>query len=204
MQNGCLERKVVIETPGGEKVRLTFFRFLSRDDRHMALASVAVTPLSGNVYVQVESYLDGDVRNEDANYEENFWTIEENTACDDHTYLAARTRKTEFLLGVAQSVRLWIDGSELALTKEIHRSGARNGWIIGTDVSEGCILTVDKYVAVYTSRDMEEDEIADVSITKTREARDTGRDMLFTRHKDAMADIWEQMDVEIVGDDLAQ
>ena len=204
MRRGCLTRHVTVETPAGDRARLSFFRFLSRDDRHVALVSAAVTPLSGDVHVQFDIYLDGDVRNADANYDEKFWTIEDNTVQDDYTYLAARTLKTGYLLGAAQSVAVRMDGAEQIMTKEIRSADGRGGWMIGTDVKKEHTYTVDKYVAVYTSRDIAEDEIPSTAVQKVRECRDEGRDGLFARHEKAMADIWDKLDVEILGDDLAQ
>jgi maltose phosphorylase len=204
MQNGSLTRNVVVEPTKGSRVGLTFQRFLSMDDRHVAFVSVSVTPMIGDAGVEVESYLDGDVRNQDANYDETFWTVEGNTTADTHTYLAARTKKTGFLLGVAQSVNVLLDDEVLDVRRDIRSTMTRNGFVIGTEVKKDSTLIIDKYVAVYTSRDIPEEEVAQTAIEKAQEAKGLGYDVLYPRHKDAMAAKWEKLDVQIMGDDLAQ
>jgi len=204
LKTGCLTRHVIVETGRGKRVRLLFRRFLSMDDRHVSYVSLAVTPINQGLGVEIEACLDGDVRNADANYEEKFWTLEENTACDDYTCLAARTLKTEYLLGTAQSVTVRLNKKALPAYKEIITDGEKNGYRLKADIAKDDTLMIEKYVAVYTSRDMAAEEVSGAAVKRAQEARKTGYESLFDRHKDAMAKKWEKLDVEIVGDDLAQ
>jgi maltose phosphorylase len=204
MKTGILTRHAIVEIGKGNRVRLVFRRFLSMDDRHVAYVSVAVTPLNQKMELAVEASLIGDVRNEDANYGETFWTIEENTAQDDYTCLASRTKKTEFLLGAAQSVVVRLNQKVLPADKEIRREEARNGYVIKADIAKDDTLMVEKYVAVYTSRDLPDTEVAKTAAEKAVQARETGYEVLCEKHKAVMAQRWEQLDVQIAGDDLAQ
>ena len=204
MKTGCLTRHVVVETGKDKRVRIVFRRFLSMDDRHTAYVSVAVTPVSQGMGVEVEAILDGDVRNQDANDGEKFWTIENNEAHDEYTYLSARTRKTEYLLGIAQSVTVRLNDQMLPAYKEIISTKETNGYRIKADISKDDTFMIEKHAAVYTSRDMPAEEVDQAAVTTVKEAREAGYEALFNRHKDAMAEKWERLDVEIVGDDLAQ
>lgn len=204
MKTGCLTRHVIVEIGKGKRVRLIFRRFLSMDDRHVSYVSVAVTPINQGMGVEVEALLDGDVRNEDANCEEKFWTIEENSTNDDYTVLAARTRKAEYLLGTAQSITVRLNNKVLPAYKEIVSTGEKNGYLLKADITKDDTFMVEKYVAVFTSRDTPAEEVSKAAAAKAQAARKAGYEALFGKHKDAMAEKWERLDVEIVGDDLAQ
>mgnify|MGYP000170988521 CR=1 FL=1 len=204
MKTGCLTRHVIVEMGKGKRARLIFRRFLSMDDRHVSYVSVAVTPINRGMTVEIEACLDGDVRNADANYEEKFWTVEENTACDDYTYLAARTQKTGYLLGAAQSVTVRLNNKVLPAYKETISDGEKSGYRLKADITKDDTLMIEKHIAVFTSRDMPDEEVAKTAVKRAREAGDAGYETLFDRHKGAMAEKWDKLDVEIVGDDLAQ
>ena len=204
MKTGCLTRHVIVEVGKDKRVRFAFRRFLSMDDRHVAYVSVAVTPINQGMEVEVEACLDGDVHNQDANYDEKFWTVEENTTGDGYTYLAARTRKTEYLLGVAQSVTVRLNDQALPAYKEVMSTEEKNGYLIKADIDKNDTFMIEKHVAVYTSRDLSAEAVSQAAIGKAQEAREAGYDVLFSKHKDAMAAKWNKLDVEILGDDLAQ
>ena len=204
MKTGLLTRHVIVEIGKGKRVRLLFRRFLSMDDRHVSYVSVAVTPINRGMSVEVTACLDGDVRNEDANYEERFWTVEKNTVQDDYTYLAAKTRKTGYLLGAAQSVKVRLNNKALPAYKETVSDGDKNGYRLKADITKDDTLMIEKYIAVFTSRDTPAEEVEKAAVDKAQKAGAAGYEALFGKHKDAMAKKWDKLDVEIVGDDLAQ
>ena len=204
MKTGCLTRHVILEIGRGKRVRLVFRRFVSMDHRHTAYVSAAVTPITQGMGVEVEACLDGDAGYEDADCRQTYRTIEENSAQDDHTVLAVRMGTPERLLGAAQSVTVRLNDQVLPAYKEIIREEAKNGYRIKADITKDDTFMVEKHVAVFTSRDMEADEVSTAAADRAKEAGAAGYEVLFSRHTAAMAEKWERLDIEIVGDDLAQ
>ena len=63
MDRGVLTREVVCATPGGQRLRLAFTRFLSLPRKHLAALRVAVTLLTGEAELEIVSTIDAGVRN---------------------------------------------------------------------------------------------------------------------------------------------
>ena len=68
MKNGVLTLSYTVTTPSN-KVRLSFERFLSIVKNEAAYIRLAIEMLEGNGTVKVISKLDGNVQNEDSNYD---------------------------------------------------------------------------------------------------------------------------------------
>lgn len=74
MQTGVMDREMVLCTSEG-RLRITSSRFFSIDIRQIACMEYAVEALDSTVSVVVETGLDANVRNADANYGEQFWNV---------------------------------------------------------------------------------------------------------------------------------
>lgn len=75
MREGYLERSFVATMPNGDQVKVNARRFISMANKEVAAICYAVTPLNFDGDIVFTSYIDGDVKNQDANYDEKFWDI---------------------------------------------------------------------------------------------------------------------------------
>ena len=75
MRTGVMDREMVLRTEEGGRLRITSSRFFSIDIRQIACMEYAVEALDGTASVAVETGLDANVRNADANYGEQFWDV---------------------------------------------------------------------------------------------------------------------------------
>jgi maltose phosphorylase len=75
MQEGTLTRTFEATLPSGKTLKVDAIRFLSMVDTENAAIRYAVTPVNFSGKITFEPYIDGDVENEDSNYDEKFWNI---------------------------------------------------------------------------------------------------------------------------------
>lgn len=106
MRRSVLTRRMRVVLKNGVEVAVETVRFLSLARRELGVVKYAVTPLNRAARITFSPYVDADVRNADANYDEKFW--EEVSTEADATQ--SRTKKSGFEAAWAQAVEL--DGAE--------------------------------------------------------------------------------------------
>ncbi|WP_423408564.1 glycoside hydrolase family 65 protein [Heyndrickxia sp. MSNUG] len=204
MQHGVLTRKFAI-VQNGKETEVEAVRFLSVADRELAAISYSVTAKNYNGNVTFIPYLDGDVRNEDSNYEEDFWYEVSKDASEFAGSLVMKTIDNPFgtpTFQVATTMQTVVNVE--AAKVEVNEKDEYVENVIEVKAEQEQTVTLYKYVAVTTDRDYEADEL----VLKGREVLDRavekGFDQLLEEHKKGWLSRWEIADVEISGDDEAQ
>jgi len=203
MKESVLRRSFTFIDSSGSKFGIRTERFLSYDDPDIAVIKYAVTALDNDGELQLLPYLNGDVRNEDANYQEKFWEYVSGRATDSMCYLHMKTLKTCF--NVAAAFAWNITGAD---TMQKEAVNLNNGEFVGTrikvNISRGKTVTFEKYISVISDRYYEADEICGISERKAQQALMAGYSKLFEAHREKWADIWRMGDISIKGDLKAQ
>mgnify|MGYP001393565310 CR=1 FL=1 len=73
MQHGLLTRSFVAALNNGNQVEVTAKRFVSIDNTAIGAIRYSIKSLNFSGEIKINPYLDGDVFNEDSNYDEKFW-----------------------------------------------------------------------------------------------------------------------------------
>lgn len=203
MLSGVLRREMVLRTPSG-LVTLSAERFVSMADATCLALRFEVTP-DYEAEVSITALLDGEVRNQDSNYDEAFWE-QVDAGVVEHAagaYLVSRTRENPY--GTPQFT---VAGSFRVLTQmEYVSDEARLGFVSLTfsqQVAAGEKAGLDKIVCIATDRDYEAEGIADTVRRFARGSAKLGYEGLRALHTAAWAAKWERADVTIQGDDEAQ
>jgi len=183
---------------------VTAERFVSMADKALLALRFTVTP-DFPAEVNIIAFLDGDVHNEDSNYEERFWEQLDAGVCEkkQNAYLLSRTKANPF--GVQ---RFTVAGAFQAKAS-IPFSGreVRAGYVavsFSGALAAGGTACLEKVVAVATDRDIPAEELADNAIRFAEGAALRGYERLKAEHIAAWARKWETADVVISGDDAAQ
>ena len=178
MRQGVLRRGFVVEVPGTGRVRCEAVRLVSMARAELGAIKYSVTPLEKEARVEFRPFIDADVRNEDANYNETFW--EEVSKTDDSVTM--RTLKTGF---------------EVCWAMENEKRG-------NDVVEKGETATLYKYVGICSSLNHAAGELAKVARKVASDARKAGFDLLLAEQQNAWAEKWATCDIVIEGDDEAQ
>jgi maltose phosphorylase len=204
MQHGVLTRKFTV-IQNGKETEVEAVRFLSVADRELAAIRYSVTAKNYNGNVTFIPYLDGDVRNEDSNYDEDFWYEVSRDASEYTGSLVMKTIDNPFgtpTFQVATTMQTVVNGE--AVKVEVNEQVEYVENVIEVKADQGQTVTLYKYVAVTTDRDYEANEL----VSKGREVLDRsvekGFEQLLEEHKNGWLSRWEIADVEIAGDDEAQ
>lgn len=203
MKNGVLSRSFTITT-ASNKIRLSFERFLSIVKSEAAYIRVTIELLEGTGTVKVVSKLDGNVQNEDSNYDEHFWNQIDRGTAQEIGYLMTQTIPNPFGIEqftVSTAMRHFINGERLLPTYEEGTLALHA--IFSKELSLNEPLIIDKEVLVLTSRDVPEAQQIS-QITSDFQTLNAHFDKAKEEQTNAWAKRWELADVVIEGDDEAQ
>jgi maltose phosphorylase len=204
MKEGTLSRSFTAENKRQQKIDVECVRFLSMNNPDLCVIKYTVKPLNFNGTVVLIPYINGDIRNEDANYNEVFWDITGAEATQGTAYIEAVTKKTGFVAGFAMNYRIMINNKPAAINAKISNTDKYAENSVSVKLAEGEPVTIFKYVAVVSSLYCKPQNIGKEVRAKAVTALNTGFEELYSRHKEVWKNIWEYSDINIEGDIEAQ
>ena len=202
MRTAVLYRHACVDMDKGS-LTLDTWRFVSMDTKELLAIRYQVTP-SFDCRMEVSPYLDGNVRNVDANYDQSFWNMVDGEGWDERGGVLVQTKPNpygvqRFTVAAAMTNRVeGIDYIDMA-----SKAGYCAALYAG-DIHSGTTVSVEKYVAVFTSRDHDKDQLMDLAMAAAQQACDEGWQKALKAHQAAWHERWEMADVQIEGDDSAQ
>ena len=203
MKEGVLSRSFVATMPEGEQIRVEALRFVSMANPEIGVIKYSVTALK-DIRLTLSPYIDGDVKNKDSNYNEQFWNILETESGKHDGFLLAQTRKLDFQVGFAMKYRCERNGGMITTEPTCVKNPKYTGNVIEMELKKGEVVVIYKFVAVATSLDYEKNELKAKACEKVSAACQIGFDALLEAHKAKWADIWSHSDIVIQGDVEAQ
>lgn len=198
MQRGVLTRSLEWTGPGGKTVRIEIEKFLSMASPHVVAMRYCITPLVDCREIRFFSAIDGNVKN--ANWDHRVLSTTDCGARGDIIFLTQRTAESGFDLAFA-AVHTASDASaSLNHTQEDERTCTVA--VFSGRAGQPC--AVEKYVAVFDSRDVAVDQLVDTAVSEVGSAASAGFEALLIEHEAYWADFWSDADLQIHGDDAAQ
>ncbi len=203
MAHGILRRTFECTLDNGARLSVSAERMISMDDDEAACLQYSVRVDNFNGPVQVTSYLDFDVVNQDSNYDEKFWNPVADSCIDHYTCLCAETKKTRFRVGVCSATHVHHNNENvLAERPQSQEKYAESQFI--SSVKSGDQITIHKYCSVLSSLYYDPSEIASKAASHVRQLEITGYPNLRDKHARAWQGIWKTSDIVIKGDVAAQ
>ncbi len=203
MKNGLLFRSVDIITPEKHKLTISSERFCSMDQLELGVLQYKIKSTSFTGKLSISSYLDFDVMNQDANYDERFWDFEDSFIEKPYAGVSAKTKKTNFLVLHIMSNDVYLDGT---LADSIHRekqeSKVSENYIF--HISSGNEVVLEKRVFIGTSRDHNSNDIKSVGKRLMDSNTFKTYSDLRASHSQKWHQVWEDCDIIIEGDIAAQ
>jgi maltose phosphorylase len=204
MQHGLLTRTFVAELKNGNQVEINARRFVSIDNTAIGAIRYSVKAINFSGEIWISPYLDGDIFNEDANYDEKFWVEVSKEINNNEGYLTLETLKTKFQVCAAMNFQVLKNNQSInsVATNFISEKYIEAAQTVKVNV--GDIVTVEKYAAVISSLDFSINQLTDKAREFVKQASNKGFDQLFETHKNLWIKKWETSDIKIEGDVAAQ
>ena len=204
MQNGVLSRKMHVKLPSGNELKIQSQRFCSIANDNLAAIRYSVESVNFDGIIVLNPYLDGDVINEDSNFDQKFWLEEEKEVFKNGGYLTIRTKKLDFHLTCGMENRFIKNGEEINVEKENITKEKYVSIHAPIEVKAGDVLTIEKYIGLLSSENHEKGVLFPKCHDITKGAIEKGFDQLLAEHEFKWKKKWENADIRIEGDKSAQ
>ncbi len=204
MREGYLERSFRLVLTNGAEVRAQVTRFLSIRDHEAGLIRYRFSSPDYSGKIEVVLDVDGDIRNEDANYNEKFWDAVDQRTESPEAFLLMKTRKLGFYVCTAFRGEILLDDVPVESDPELIRKEKYLAYQYDLDVREGQTVTVYKYASQPTSMNHPPETLIEVASGVLKRIAEKGFDRLLAEQAEAWAEKWEISDIVIEGDREAQ
>ncbi|MFT9201530.1 glycoside hydrolase family 65 protein [Lentilactobacillus hilgardii] len=205
MKKALLTRSFTV-TKGDAKVAVKFERFLSVAQQELSVQRVTVQNVGSNkVDLVIDSAIDGDVKNEDANYDERFWEVLSTEQGTDSGNVLAETTPNpfgtpRFTSGMEMRNVTDLTAEKVAQPSEKEVVNEFFGVLAPNESAQ-----LEKRVIVVTSRDYDtQAALTDAMHRLSDQVAGQSYDDLLTAHEQVWADRWNKSDIVIDGDTEAQ
>lgn len=204
MKEGYLQRTFKAELLNGKQVQVQATRFVSIVDKEVGALKYEITPLNFSGSMQITSYLDGDIKNEDANYDEKFWDPVNTWISNNRASVTVKTKKLDFHFCSTIETEIFQNGEKLDITGKGEESFKYAGLTYDLSLTKEQSTTIYKYAANVTNRDHDFNELESVSAKVLDQAMSKGYETLKQDQAEAWAQKWLNSDIVITGDVAAQ
>ena len=203
MKEGWYERSFTATLPNEQQVQVKVQRLLSLRHDAMGVLHYQITPLTADAQLQIESYLDSGVKNNDANWDEHFWNTLAITHQGNRAAIIAETKKTKFKVCTFMQNALAVNQQLVAAQATTHTADNYIGKQYEVNVKKGDTLAIEKIGGYVTAESNTENTLlAENTFALLNENINFAT--LLQQQKEDWAAIWETADIEIDGDVKAQ
>ncbi|MFJ5774056.1 glycoside hydrolase family 65 protein [Streptomyces sp. NPDC093094] len=196
LASGVLERHTRYTLPGGGTLGVRQLRLVHMADPHLAALRTEFTAEGHSGELEVEAALDGGVSNAGvARYRDldgdHLTHVHTGTADTDTVWLRCRTRTSDIRVGMASRL-------DCEAPVAVRHSRTRTVQCARLALEPGHTVTVDKRVALHTSRDPAISDPLFAAVARVERAPDF--ETLLASHRTAWAQLWRRADLEVPGE----
>lgn len=203
MRDGVLFRTFQAVFPDETIVEVTSRRLYNVQETESAALSYQFKVLRGQADIELESIVDGDVANRDANYDEKFWDEVGREATNKALNLHLVTKKTGFHVYTRVVHHLYVNGQE----KWPDEVADREKWVghrYSFSLDSGGEFILQKYAVIATSENHQIADLPPYTRSLAERVAEKGFAALLEQQQTGWAKIWEDADITIEGDVAAQ
>jgi len=200
LRRGILRRRARVRDSKGRETTVASQRLVHMGDPHLAGIEYRVTPHNWSGRVEVLSELDGSVINAGvARYRElssrHLEVVDAGAHADSGIWLLARTTQSRLEVGLSACTRVWRGDERIDAGTRLEREAERIGLVLDLEIGEGEEVSVEKTVALYTSRDV---GISEAALEAREAVQRCGRFAELRRtHEAAWEPLWRTFDIQL-------
>ena len=199
MKHSKLKKEIAFDYKG-HSFEITSERFCSADTKELGAIKYNFKSSNFTGKVKLIPYLDFNIRNEDANYDEVFW-MRERESDQNFLSVSATTKKTDFTVEAQMSCKI---NSRIKFDFEKIISSGYVAEVYDFNYEKGEEITLEKYVCIGTSFYFEKSIISKSVEKILAKANTLNFEELKSKHVEEWNYKWYQSDIVIGGDLSAQ
>ena len=202
MKEGWLCRSFKATLSNDVQIAVKSLRFLSLAQEEIGAIRYQVTPLNCSAEISFEPFLDGNITNQDKNWDDQFWDISTVSSKNSNAFIEAETMKTGFKTCTFMHHQCTLNETPIALSFSEQNTSSRIGHTYLTHVDQGSTFSIEK-IGGYIS-DRKHADVLKSAVDAIQIASKKGFDTLLEEQIQSWAKIWQMADITIEGDVKAQ
>ena len=202
MKEGWLCRSFKATLSNDVQIAVKSLRFLSLAQEEIGAIRYQVTPLNCSAEISFEPFLDGNITNQDKNWDDQFWDISTVSSKNSNAFIEAETMKTGFKTCTFMHHQCTLNETPIALSFSEQNTSSRIGHTYLTHVNQGSTFSIEK-IGGYIS-DRKHADVLQSAVDAIQIASKKGFDTLLEEQIQSWAKIWQMADITIEGDVKAQ
>ena len=202
MQTGLYSRDFIAVLDNGLEITINSKRFLSLARPELGVIDYNIRS-NKNINIAVTPYLDAGISNQDSNWDDQFWAVDQAWAKTNQAYIEAHTLKTNFSVGTFMEAAVWDNDQSISAqnsTTQDHKAAVH----FEHQLKAGNTLRIEKLGGYISSRNHPKDQLEQQAIKVLSEARKLSFDALYQEQIAAWKAVWKSGDISIEGDVKAQ
>jgi Trehalose and maltose hydrolases (possible phosphorylases) len=204
MKDGYLLRSFIYENNSDQKFEFKVKRFLSMAKTEIAAISYSIKALNSDATISFTPYLNGDVRNEDSNYDEMFWDAVNEYAVKNSAHISLKTKKLDYVVTTAMNYNIYINELPVSYNPEVIIKDKYVGSKVSINLESNDTITLVKYISVLSNRYYKKENLVAKAYELVNEATNVGFEKLLIESSEKWSSIWNEGDIVIEGDPSAQ
>ncbi|HHH52937.1 MAG TPA: glycoside hydrolase family 65 protein, partial [Bacteroidetes bacterium] len=194
--------KVKFKNENIVSVNSELFYSMADDDLGVLKYNIKAENFSGKI--EIESYTDFNVYNEDSNYGEKFWKGISTNVNQKYGIVKAETKKTNFMVSCATANKIFYQEDLLDIEPETKKASQKFSHIYKMDFMQGDEVSIEKYAVTVSSFFYDKAELDQIAVDLLSKSLSEEFLTIKNRHFDEWDKIWAHGDIQILGDDSAQ
>lgn len=204
MKEGYLKRNFIAKNSVDKQVEIESIRFCSMVDDEAGAIKYTIIPKNFSGNVTVIPFIDGDVVNQDANYDEKFWDEIGKECFNNGCLVHLKTKKTGFDVVTGMLYSITQNGQVLQASAKPIEKEKYIGAKVELQGRQGEAITIYKYAANLSSQNHPVDQL-EIKLKETLDrVSKKGFDVMLSEQANAWAEKWKHNDIIIEGDESAQ
>jgi len=205
-RNGLLHRVLTVRSKDGKETLIQSWRVAGMHDPHLAALKYAVSPLNYNGKITVKSTLSGNIKNQGVErykqLNQKHLQPKEGGAEKNLSWLVVKTTQSQIEIAEAVKLKIYAEKKPIDPTIENVLAAGEVNSFFSIDLEPAQLLTIEKLVAVYTSK--ADDSPNPLANARVKVMLAESFDSLAGESNRVWNNIWQKIDIQIEGDRLAQ
>jgi len=202
MKEGWLSRSFIATLKNNVQVHVKSLRFLSISQEEIGAIKYQISPLNCDAQISFEPFLDGNIVNQDKNWDDKFWNILSVFSEKSSAFIEAETMKTRFKTCTFMHNQCTLNGVRVNPIFSEKNQRQKIGHKYQMSVDKGSNFTIEK-IGGYTSDRKHNNVLLDAK-SALEIASKKGFKILLDEQAKAWTKIWQMADITIEGDVKAQ
>ena len=204
MKEGWYKRTFNATLKNDVVIKVEVIRFLSLDFDEIGAISYSVTPINTKSTIEFKPYLDAGIKNNDSNWDDQFWDITKIETNKNKVFIESHTMKTNFHVCTSMESLCFVNDEAINISPTSHEEVDKISFSYKKDIEIGNKFTLQKFGGYTVDRNHEKAELIDVATRTLDAVTALGFEALLSKQKDSWKHIWDMADISIHGDVKAQ